>query len=1136
MSGKLPHSPNFSFLSGKDAHLRRLAMQAESFCFREPDIALTRMRQLLEAFAAELSPASRSKDEAPDLHRAIRDLEASGLVSREIAASFHTVRKLANEAVHTGSARQSDSLHALKLTRAVAIWFHRLENPQFKPTSFAAPPTPVEASDELRQELEELRQRLASEQSSRQSAESQAQDLAEAKVVSDAEIARAYQEMEAALALASETEAKLQLAHEKFLRENLGAGRATSETRKAVTTAATKASAQFLTDLDEAATREIIDTQLRDAGWEADSQLLRYSKGARPIKGRNRVIAEWPTASGPVDYAFFIGLELVAVGEAKKFKKDLPSVLGQAKRYARDIYPKEFPLHATGPWGEFKVPFVYVTNGRPYLRQIQEKSGIHFHDLRKSTNHPHALDGWPSPEGLLAALAANIAAADLSLAETPIDLPGLRIYQVKAIHSVEEAIAAGQRELLLAMATGTGKTRTAISLIYRLIKSKRFRRILFLVDRTELGKQAFENGFDQIKLEQLQTFTEIYNVSQLGDTKVDPETRVHIATVQSMVRRVMLTSDEPPPPVDQYDCVIIDECHRGYNLDRDMAEHELAFRSEADFIAKYRRVVDHFHAVKIGLTATPALHTAEIFGRPVFTYSYREAVTDNFLCDHEPPIRIVTELTASGIHWKKGEELRTYDPGTGTVDLTLAPDEVIKEVDSFNNEVITEPFNRTVCKELVPHLDPDTPGKTLVFCARDSHADLFIRVLKEEMDAHWGPQPDGMIAKITGSAVQADDKIIKKFKNEAHPKIAVTVDLLTTGIDVPEITRLVFVRRVKSRILYEQMIGRATRLCENLFGDGHDKEIFEIFDAVDLYAILEDFSTMKPVVANPTATLSQQLDWIKASSGDARQRFTEELVVKIRRLRKRIVKPPPDLSTRFARLTPARLFETLGGSPEAILQFFETHPQLLDWLQGLRDEAGPGRRLLISDHEDKVREVSRGYGAGREKPDDYLQRFNSWIEENRNKNAALLAVLTRPSDLSRADLRSLILAMSDAGFMETHIREAWREAKHQDCPARLVGYIRSQALGSPLIPFEQRVDAAVSRVLSTTSFQWTQNQRRWLERIAKQIKKEGVVDHDSLQAGAFASAGGFGTINKSFSGRLPELLETLHSEIWNDAA
>ncbi|MCX6875250.1 MAG: hypothetical protein NTW21_15800 [Verrucomicrobia bacterium] len=274
---------------------------------------------------------------------------------------------------------------------------------------------------------------------------------------------------------------------------------------------------------------------------------------------------------------------------------------------------------------------------------------------------------------------------------------------------------------------------------------------------------------------------------------------------------------------------------------------------------------------------------------------------------------------------------------------------------------------------------------------------------------------------------------------------------------------------------------------------------------------------------------------MKASSGEARERFTAEFIVKLRRLRKRFDVRAADLAARFDRLTPEDLFESLKQSPDAIINFFESHPPLIDWLQNLQT-SGPGRRLLISDHPDEIVEEVRSYGDGREKPEDYLERFNTWINENRNEHAALRAVLTRPSDLTHADLRSLILARSDQGFMETHLRDACREAKHLDCAARLIGYIRSQALGSPLVPFEQRVDAAVARVLSSTNFLWTQNQRRWLERIAKQVKKEVVVDRASLQLGAFASAGGFSTINKSFSGRLPELLTTLHQEIWNDAA
>ena len=138
---------------------------------------------------------------------------------------------------------------------------------------------------------------------------------------------------------------------------------------------------------------------------------------------------------------------------------------------------------------------------------------------------------------------------------------------------------------------------------------------------------------------------------------MEPETKLHFATVQAMVKR-LADSDSGEGehlPIDQYDCIVIDECHRGYTLDREMSDGELQFRDQADYLCKYRRVLDHFDAVKIGLTATPALHTMEIFGEPVFEYSYREAVVDGWLVDHEPPIRIETELSTKGIRWAAGE-------------------------------------------------------------------------------------------------------------------------------------------------------------------------------------------------------------------------------------------------------------------------------------------------------------------------------------------------------------------------------------------------------------------------------------------------------------------------------------------------
>ncbi|MBK1877975.1 type I restriction-modification system endonuclease [Pelagicoccus mobilis] len=1136
-----PPTVNFQFLRKSEPHLLKLASGAESYCFVEPDLSLTRSRQFAEAIAALiLQSSSQHREEIPDLLKSINALRDEGYLSRELCDAFHTIRKLGNKAVHTGSAKESSALHALKLTRAIAVWYHRLSKPNFKPGAFIPPPPPEDPTEELANELAELREKFAEEHKALEQAEAQIGSLEAAREAALEEARKAYEEQAAALDLAAETEEKLLAAQEAFLSEEAKKPAPTKKEAEETKSAANQASSQFLSDLDEAETREIIDAKLREAGWEADTVNIRYARGTRPEKGVNKAIAEWPTTSGPVDYALFVGLQLIAVAEAKKFEYDLPPVLGQARRYAKDIDSKGFALPEGSPWFEYKVPFAFASNGRPYLKQIEEKSGIYFQDLRDETFSPCAIDGWRSPEGLVADLKQDIAEANEDLSNSPVDdLPGLRDYQIEAISEIEKCIARGQRELLLAMATGTGKTRTAVSLIYRLIRYKRFRRILFLVDREKLGEQAHDDGFANIKLESLQTFTDMYNVAELGDRTIEPETKVHIATVQSMVQRVTHLSDDPPPPVDQYDCIIIDECHRGYNLDREMDEHEMAFRSEADFISKYRRVIEHFHAVKIGLTATPAAHTTDIFGRPVYTYSYREAVTDGHLCDHEPPYRFTTALAKHGIKWRRGEKIQFYDPKTGEMDLVTAPDEVLKGVDEFNKQVITRPFNTTICEEIASpeYFDPSEPGKTLVFCATDSHADIFVTELKKAIRKQYGPQPDNLVAKITGTAVAGDSTVYKRFKNEVYPKIAVTVDLLTTGVDIPAITRLVFVRRVKSRILYEQMLGRATRQCRDLFGEGEHKQSFEIFDAVDIYDALEDFSTMRPVVQRPKASIPQIVGWmdeaLAAENATSAEAFHRELVVRIRRLGSRLAGRNEELESRFPPYNADTLTSAIATSPSAASAIFDKREDLADWLAKVAKK-GPRPPLMVSEHTDEILSVERGYGDGREKPADYLDRFNHWIDEHKTTNEALRLVLTAPASLDRKALKQLLLALADEGFSETQLRPAWREVKHQDCAATLIGYIRSQALGSPLIPFEERVERAAQQLRSSTEFQWTQNQRRWLDRIVNQIKKQTLVDRDSLQSGAFASAGGFNVINKSFSGKLDRLLSDLHSAIWSD--
>jgi type I restriction enzyme R subunit len=883
---------------------------------------------------------------------------------------------------------------------------------------------------------------------------------------------------------------------------------------------------------DEATTRERIDAQLRQAGWEANSKELTFAAGARPQCGLNRAIAEWPTTSGPADYVLFVGLTPLGIAEAKRHIKDVAGRLPQARRYSRGFSAQGSEAFLGGPWDSHKIPFIFATNGRPYLRQLQEKSGIWFQDLRHRTNHPRPLNGWYSPDGLMNLFKADHVSATEALLDTPVDIGALHPYQVQAIEKVEEAIAAGSRAALVAMATGTGKTRVAIALLFRLIKYGRFRRALFLVDRETLGDQA-GNRFKELRLENLQTFAEIYDIKELDDIRPDPNTRLHLATVQGMVKRLLYPSPgQPPIPVDQYDLIIVDECHRGYILDRELADQELLFKDEQDYISKYRRVLDHFDAVKIGLTATPAQHTTEIFGKPIFTYSYRQAVIDGFLVDHEPPVRLVTRLAKRGIKWEKGQPLKLYRSATGTVDLTTAPDEIKFEVDKFNDKVITEPFNRVICEELAREIDPGLPGKTLIFCVRDSHADLVVRLLRESLEKRYGPIHDDTVTKITGNT-DKPRQLVLKYQNEQLPKIAVTVDLLTTGIDVPEIVNLVFIRRVRSRLLYEQMLGRATRLCPDLFGPGQDKEIFRIFDAVDLYAALEDFNTMKPVVKDVHVTFAKLLAQLTAAPDEASRRTVkDEIIALFQRKRRKLQSSDDQLKTLCGRTTQGLIALVRDAAPADIVALLNKVPGLVVVLDDLTTASAPPS-IPISEHPDALEIKERGYGKST-RPEDYLDGFGRWLKQNMNLLPALVVIAQRPCDLTRAQLKEIKLALDEAGYSEINLRTAWREWKNQDIAATIIGFIRNRATGSPLLPYAQRVELALQGILFSRS--WTAPQRQWLQRIANQIKAETVVDRVAFDQGVFAANGGFTRLNKTFDGQLEAVVTEFHDRIWQVAA
>jgi len=575
-----------------------------------------------------------------------------------------------------------------------------------------------------------------------------------------------------------------------------------------------------------------------------------------------------------------------------------------------------------------------------------------------------------------------------------------------------------------------------------------------------------------------------------------------------------------------------------------MTEGEQELRGYEDYVSTYRRVLDHFDAVKIGLTATPAAHTREIFGDPVFMYSYPEAVADGFLVDHEPPVRIVTQLSKYGIKFEKGAEIQTLRRG-GDVQLSLLPDEIEFEVSSFNRTVITDGFNRAVAGELAQHLDPTGQAKTIIFCVDDDHAERLVPILKAALEEAWGPLDDDAVQKITG-AVDRPLEAIRRFKNEAQPTIAITVDLLTTGIDIPRVSNIVFLRRIKSRILYEQMLGRATRLCPEI-----GKEVFRIYDAVGLYDVLSEVSDMKPLVKDVNRTTKELVTELldpraltAAGHDEGRSHADEvlrELVERLRRVVRRVGKQPPSAE----RAATIEGLEALLGGPlkqlpdtlreagtAGAIALLTSKPELGVLLDRLCTSAGVGRATVIAPHADAVIAVEHGYGEGNTKPEDYLAAFTTYVQQQRNQIAALTVVCTRPRDLTREQLRELKLKLDAAGYSEAKLRTAYRDWKNQDIAATIIGFIRQRALGSPLVAYGERVDRAVAKVLATGT--WTKPQATWLARIAEQLKKEVVVDEAAFSQGAFVSFGGWKGVDKVFGGKLSQLMDDLVAEVWND--
>ncbi len=547
--------------------------------------------------------------------------------------------------------------------------------------------------------------------------------------------------------------------------------------------------------------RELIDPRLQAAGWivQDRSQMNLYA-------GRGVAVREFALDSGLADYLLFVDHKAVGIVEAKAEGMPLAGVAEQAAMYSTGL-PANIP-HVNLP-----LPFLYESSGVETFfrdnRDPQPRSRRVF-----SFHRPETLAEWLSqPDTLRARLKAMPEKA-------PLLADNLWPAQVEAIHNLERSFAADKPRALIQMATGSGKTFTAVNLVYRLVKHCKAKRVLFLVDRNNLGRQTFKE-FDQfITPDDGRKFTELYNVQHLQSNLLDDVSKVHITTIQRLYSMLSGEAEfdaaneegslwetgsaldgqspkevryNPRIPLEYYDFIVTDECHRSiYNL--------------------WRQVLEYFDAYLIGLTATPSQQTFGFFNQNlVMEYSRQRAVADGVNVDGEV-FRIRTRITEQGSTIEKGWWVGRRDKRTRRERWEQLGEDFDYDPDELDRQVTSKSQIRTILdtyRQSLPELFPgryETP-KTLIFAKDDNHAEEIVRIAREVFG-----KGDDFCQKITYRATGLPENLISAFRTAFNPRMAVTVDMIATGTDIKPLEVLLFMRAVRSRVLFEQMMGRGTRV------------------------------------------------------------------------------------------------------------------------------------------------------------------------------------------------------------------------------------------------------------------------------------------------------------------------------------
>ena len=646
----------------------------------------------------------------------------------------------------------------------------------------------------------------------------------------------------------------------------------------------------------EATARQQIDERLAQAGWVVQD-MKQLNLGA----SLGVAVREFPTDTGPADYVLFVDREAVGVIEAKRDEaaENITATEDQTLRYANATLKWRVKTTPLPFLFESTAQIVRFTDGRDPAPRSREL----FNFFR-----PEQLNKWfAQPDTLRCRLRQNMPA---------LPTQNLRDCQISAVTGLEQSLAQNRPRALVHMATGAGKTFTAITSVYRLLKFGGAKRILFLVDTRNLGKQAHQEFMAYTPPDDGRKFTELYNVQRLASSTIDPHAQVCISTIQRMysvlsgepidesaedlsLNEVQQTAKQaktvrynPAIPVESFDFIVIDECHRSiYNL--------------------WKQVLDYFDAFLIGLTATPDKRTFGFFSENIVAeYTYEQSVADGVNVGYDVYL-IETEITQKGTELKAREWVDHRDRQTRKKrwaetedDSTYAGKELDRSVVNTSQIRLCLQAMKTAVETQIFPSRKETP-KTLIFAKTDSHADDIINSLREV----YG-QGNAFCKKVTYKAEDDPDSTLASFRNDYNPRIAVTVDMIATGTDVKPLEVLLFMRDVRSKGYYEQMKGRGVR---SLDADGLKrvtnsadgaKTRFVLIDAVGVEKSLKTDS--RPLEKKPGVALKDLLQGVAMGSRD------DDTVLSLANRLVRLAKQLDDKAQ-------ARIAKASGGVPIAAL-------------------------------------------------------------------------------------------------------------------------------------------------------------------------------------------------------------------------